>query len=581
VRHTSPAVDARRVDQSAATLDVHGLAPGTRALWVRGFLVEHASAADVPCRLTAWTAPAGVGTPLLWSRDEHVVWAYLGTHHPRTVAADALSPEWVRRVLREPALVDELPGVFAFLAHDQRTGALVVAADRLGVQGVYWTDRAGGGWTFSSHLLWLLDAVGHDGAVDDGAFVEHMGFGYTIDPRTVVYRGVRRLGAGSHLRADRDGIRETRHWSPPNVGDVPPHATSPAWLDGLAESVHRASRSAMTGERMVVGMTAGKDSLCLASALASCETPVAGTFGVDGCADRVQGQRLGTYLGWPSTTWSVCAAEEFEAWAVHVAEHSAGLATASYVDMAAFVGTKVPPGSAFVMGEGGECVRDFFLRGEQAPLETLRRDYTTPEDYLRRTLAPRYAQTIRGVGHALVRDARTSLGDGGAMTDEEFAIRFYRRTRMPGNFAARNALLGVLRPKLSPFLDNAFIDGSYGVSAGWHACSRLHRELIARARVDLLPYFDAPLRTTTTTQEWPARFGGATGQVVYALLDGSLGWCDDVLDAGGVRALCRETMERPSRAIYHLLRVLSFTLARRALREAAPAWRDRSEWVAL
>jgi hypothetical protein len=153
--------------------------------------------------------------------------------------------------------------------------------------------------------------------------------------------------------------------------------------------------------------------------------------------------------------------------------------------------------------------------------------------------------------------------------DAAFALRFYRYQRMPGNFSLRHAVLSSLRSKISPFLDNGFMDCTYNLEPEWYADSRLHRELIAHTRADLLHFFDAPVKATQTVQEWPFRFANGIGRETYRMLDELLLLCDDVFCAQGVLDLCRSTTERPTRALYHLFRILSFAVARRILRVEA------------
>jgi hypothetical protein len=140
---------------------------------------------------------------------------------------------------------------------------------------------------------------------------------------------------------------------------------------------------------------------------------------------------------------------------------------------------------------------------------------------------------------------------------------------MPGNFSLRHAVLGTLRPRVNPFLDSQFLDKAFRMGVRWHENSSLHRAIIAHARPALLPFFDAPVQTVKTVQEWPSRFRGSIGRLICRKLDKLLPECDDVFDVSGVRAFCNHTISYPSRAIYHLLRLLSFAETRRILRSEA------------
>jgi hypothetical protein len=528
--------------------------------WAIGCMFEsRPQASDTLGRLSVWLAEPGTGTPLLWFRDERFIWAYLGTQDPFARSQDILSPRWLERLFTQPGLARELSGVFALFAEDLRDNTFVAVNDRLGVQAIHYAREESGTWRVSTHLMWLMLAMGHDGTVNDEGFLAHMGFGYTTDAETTVYRGISKLAPAGCLRLSDERARQETYWSPP----TPAGAMTGAEIPDLAADLRDAMETTLAREGAVLGLTAGKDSLCLASVLDADESVLAGTFGMPDCADQVQAGQLSTELGVRRIAGTVCAAADFPSWMTHIAFQSAGLTTASYVDMAAFVGTHLPPGWMFIMGEGGECVRDFFNGGNSRPLETLTQTYMTAPEHIQATLASRYDAELQDYPRNLLARAQTAAGQP---DDETFALHFYRHQRMPGNFSLRHAVLAPLRGRVNPFLDTRFIDKAYGMGMQWYENSSLHRAIIAHARPALLPFFDAPLQTARTVQEWPARFAGGIGAVVSDTLDKLLPACDDVFDVEGVRTLCRETISRPSRAIYHLLRVVSFVEARRLLR---------------
>jgi hypothetical protein len=533
-----------------------------RQMWATGLMAESVLGDRGPdWRLRVWPAEIGVGTPLLWSAAGPIGWAYLGAQRPASVSPDVFSPQWMVRVFREPDLARQLTGTFALLAVNHDSGELLAIGDRLGVQAVHYARDEEGTWRCSTHLMWLLLTMGHDGAVNDSGFLAHMAHGYATSPRDCVYQGIRKLPPATALTLSEAGLKEVRYWSPLECGTV----AGPPVVEDLTEALRSATGAGVANDRIVLGLTAGRDSLCLSSIVVPDSQPLTGTFGVAGCADQLQGDRLSRHLAWPHVAGAVCAVNEFPTWAFHVAFHSAGLATASYVDMAAFVGTHVPPGLSFVMGEGGESVREPWGDGEPQ-LQTLQRDYMTPAEYLCVTLR-KFPGGERGDYPGwLLRKALTGMAGVDQLT---LALHFFRSISIPGELSLRHDVLGALRPKLSPFLDTRFMEGAYGLRPEWFAGSKLHRTIIAKARPDLLPFFDAPACSSRTVQDWPARFAGSLGAVVYDLLDRALPYCDDVFEGNGVRALCQETAARPSRAVYHLYRVLSFALARRILRSEA------------
>jgi hypothetical protein len=535
-----------------------------RQTWATGLMAESVPGDHGPqWRLRVWPTETGVGTPLLWSSAGPISWAYLGAQRPASVSPDVFSPQWVARVFRKPDLARQLTGTFALLAVNHDSGELLAIGDRLGVQAVYYARDEAGTWRCSTHLMWLLLAMGHDGAVSDSGFLDHMAYGYATSPRDCVYQGIRKLPPATALTLSEAGLKEVRYWAPPESGSV----AGPPAVEDLTEALRSATAAGVANDRIFLGLTAGRDSLCLSSVVvADGRQLLTGTLGVAGCADQLQGGRLSRYLAWPHAAGGVCAVNEFPTWAFQVAFHSAGLATASYVDMAAFVRTHVPPGLSLVIGDGGPCVRDPFSDDGQPQLQKLQRDYMTPAEYLCGTVTKFRGSESGDYPGGLVRQA---LAETARLDQWTLALHFYRSIRMPGNFSLRHAVLASMRPLLSPFLDTRFVEGAYGLAPEWFAASKLHRTIIAKARPALLPFFDAPARSGRTVQDWPARFAGGLGAVVYDLLDQTLPYCDDVFVPDGVRALCQETAARPSRAVYHLFRVLSFAMARRILRSEA------------
>jgi len=133
---------------------------------------------------------------------------------------------------------------------------------------------------------------------------------------------------------------------------------------------------------------------------------------------------------------------------------------------------------------------------------------------------------------------------------------------MPGNFSQRHTILSVLRPKISPFLHPRFVDLAYGLPPSCYTGSSLHREIIEHTNPNLLALFDQPARSDRSLQDWHERFTSTTGDAIAVALAQALPACDDVLDVDATMELLEQNRRKPSRAIYHLLRVLSFALAR-------------------
>jgi hypothetical protein len=524
--------------------------------WATGWMLSriNVSGSDT-FQISVWRAEAGTGTPVLSASNDRLAWVYFGAQPPPQLQDVASSTDWVERFLENSRIADDLSGVFALLALDRRTGRIAVAGDRLGVQPVYYVLDRGGVSHISTHLMWLLVATEHDGSVDDESFFSHFSFGYAISDTHTAYRNVLRLPPAAHLVSDCGRCTVEKYWERSDVSTAPQ-------IPELVAALQQSMRPTAGNSPVFLPLTAGKDSLCLASIVHEDLQMSAGTFGAPQCADRIQGEQIAADLDVRYRAGGLCSAASLQRWMAYVALHSGGLATASYVDMARFVGTIVPPRATVVLGEGGECVREFFRTGE-GPVDALSRSYMTPVELLRGSLAERFADGLDSYPGSLLDSARRHSRQH---DDEAFAVEFYRSVRMPGNFSLRHAVLSTLRPKVSPFLDSTFIKSTYGLPTRWFRNSALHRTIVETVRPAWLRFFDHPVTGGATTQNWEARMRGAVGRQLASTLANDLHWCDDVFDAAGVRDLMARTAARPDRAMHHLLRVGSFAAGRRLLR---------------
>ena len=512
-----------------------------------------------------WKAANGHGTPFLWSEEGAPMWGYLGTRHPRASSPTVLSPVWLRQIFDHPALIAQMPGVFGLVVVDREQRRTLVACDRLGIQSVYYTKTHTGDWMVSTQGMWLLLASGCDGTVNDEAFFSYVGFGYNINATPGLYTGIDRLQPGGYLVIQNARLHTGTYWTPPeltgDLGDDFPGGDVPT----LAQYLRAAVETTLV-EKPFLGLSAGKDSLCIASVLEPDTAMLSGTFGMPGCSDRVQGEALASRLGWPHGAFNVASVTEFADRVTHLAFYSAGMATSSYVDFVAFIDQCIPPEAAYIMGEGGECVRDFFRMEGGTFMDKLVQVYTTPIEYLRATLNERFYTALDDYPTNIIDMAKAAAEQP---DDDIFFVHFYRYQRMFGNFGPRHDVLSALRARVCPFEDAQFIEATYRLKTSYYTGSGVHRAIIAHARPDLLPFFDHPIQLNQHIQDWQTRFANGTGRVVRQLLADTLPLCEDVFNRAGVLTLCDVNMQSPSRAIYHLLRLLSFAVARRIVRREA------------
>lgn len=495
-------------------------------------------------RFMNWEADGGEGTPAVAGDSPPYRWLWFGANCP------VRTPEAVARLLRDTSSLRSFPESWALFAQDSRTGKTIVAADRLGTQPIFYRVERGVSF-WSTNLMWLLRATGHDGAYDPGGLADHLGFGHAIEPGRQVYAGVSRLPAGAFAEIASGQTRISHYWSQPEIGlsgDFDPHEAV-AVLRAAGRTPERAS---------VFGLTAGKDSLCLAAA----SEPAEGfTFGTRDSDDSRQGAMVAAALRWPYRSAGLCPAERFEHWAEWIAAHSGGLTTAAYVDKLDAVAFCVPRGAAFVMGCGAGCVRNswpgpYTWETGDSAVAGIRERYTTPRELMDRTLRSGFLPAEPYPDELLERAGLT--GGHPALAVK----RFYRGVRMPGNFSQRHSILAPLRTKLAPLCHSAFIDRTYHLTPEWYENVSVHRAVISAAQPELLPFFDQPVRGGASSQDLSARTQGELRGVLCDLIEDCLPDAPPCWDGEGILGLLNERTPSP-RAPYYLLRVVSLLAAAR------------------
>jgi len=115
-----------------------------------------------------------------------------------------------------PDALARFRGMFAFAIYDERTGALALARDPLGIKPIYVMPR-GRGVLFASELKALVAAVGPELTIDPGALVASTMFYFLPDEQCAV-KGVFKLPPGSWAEWRADGThRAGRYWEPAEV----------------------------------------------------------------------------------------------------------------------------------------------------------------------------------------------------------------------------------------------------------------------------------------------------------------------------------------------------------------------------
>ncbi|HVD53545.1 MAG TPA: asparagine synthase (glutamine-hydrolyzing) [Propionibacteriaceae bacterium] len=134
------------------------------------------------------------------------------------------------------AALPRFRGMFAFALYDERTGALTLARDPLGIKPMYVMPR-GGGMLFASELKALVAAVGPELSVNAEALVASTLF-YFLPEEQCALNGVFKLPPGSWAEWRADGSSQAgRYWEPAEEAQAAAAGQSADLAQVLEESV--------------------------------------------------------------------------------------------------------------------------------------------------------------------------------------------------------------------------------------------------------------------------------------------------------------------------------------------------------
>ncbi|MFB9777321.1 N-acetylglutaminylglutamine amidotransferase [Brevibacterium otitidis] len=162
---------------------------------------------------------------------------------------------------REQAL-DRLQGMFALAIHEEDTGRVFLARDRMGVRPLYYAE-VGGAFRFASTLPALLAAGGIDTRIDLVALNHYMTFHAVVPAPFTMLAGVRKLPPATYLWIETDGAQtQTQYWEP-RYGTPAEKAdwTDTDWQDAILDSLRTAVRRRLVADVPVgVLLSGGLDS---------------------------------------------------------------------------------------------------------------------------------------------------------------------------------------------------------------------------------------------------------------------------------------------------------------------------------
>ncbi len=452
-------------------------------------------------------------------------------------------------VIMEDNSIDEikkqlcsLDGVFQFVIHDKSNKCTYFGCDRIGVGKFYFKEEVN---RQSLFLLSSLHLYPSSLNIDNEGLIFQLAFGYHVKPHPFIYKDIFSTDGGTLYRYNHTNgnIDEDKYWEGSIDSSIVDY--SKIFSDSVNHGTHLNNLS--------LGLTAGKDSLAILSCFKKKGRGY--SLGSLDSADVCQGKKIADFLQMPWKHIQLCNRNELLENLRHISRYSGGLATGSYVDMVEmFKHTDL--NSGFIMGEGGECVRDFFKLNSDINDFKIFHNYLTPFKILSNYLINFPFYTEEEYFNACFAPV---LKQSNVNSLDEFSSYFYRNCRMPGNFSLRHQILAPLRDKISPFLNGKFIDATYTLPLNSFKNSAIHREVIMMFNDKLLPFFDFPLKSNISTQNWSERLQGDLLKEILEIVSLNVKEFDGLIKERSVNDLISSS-SKEERLYYFLLRIVSLKM---------------------
>jgi asparagine synthase (glutamine-hydrolysing) len=217
--------------------------------------------------------------------------------------------------------VRHLRGMFAFALWDARHEELFVARDRVGKKPLYYTLTPAGTFVFGSELKSLLEHPEVTREVDEEALDAYLAFGYVPDPLSI-FRGVRKLPPGHHLRFARGRLHVEPYWDF-GFGEEAEERPEGVWLEELRELLAEAVRVRLVADvPLGAFLSGGVDSSAVVGLMARATDAPVKTFSIGFREDsfdelayaRLTAQRFGTDHHEFVVTPDICGVVDELAW---------------------------------------------------------------------------------------------------------------------------------------------------------------------------------------------------------------------------------------------------------------------------
>jgi hypothetical protein len=431
---------------------------------------------------------------------------------------------------------------FQLFVWSKQKKQLVTIVDYLGVGSNYVLKGEDGTYVFFSNFL-FLEKLGSQLKLSINNLYTYLLLGYQVKPMELPYKNV-----SSH----QGSTIYNYSFNKCSINKIKVDS-SELKIKKIATTIKNNYKVSSLNNKLFFGATAGKDSLALMSLINETDiTFIAGNFGHVLSDDVIQGEKISSYLDLTYTYCKNVDGKEFQYYSNEIASISGGLSTCSYVDMLKFIDTTIPVDYTYVMGEAGECYRDFFENNKE--ISSSIEKYLTPSKFLEQCLHIS-KHKINNLKNKLFEDINTFY-KGNSVS--EILRDFYCNGRMPGNFSNRTKLINRYRNKSSPFLNLNLLRNISNLSDELFQNETIHRELIkSKKSNEWFIFFEEPFKSNFDSQNWDERIKGDIGKTIKNIIDNMSIVSENLINKKGLNKLLTDEIIKPSRGIYLILRIIS------------------------
>lgn len=192
-----------------------------------------------------------------------------------------------------PRLFEHLEGTFVLLLHDADRGVTLAGADPMGV-GLLHYARLGDDVLLASEAKAFTAHPRFAARLDEQAFAEMATLGRIMSGRCF-FADVRLVAQGCHLEIDQSRVSEVRHWRPADAAGG--ELRGAAYVDHLAATMEELGGECYSGDGVLLPLTGGLDSRCLAAAAPRRGAARAITFGGPGDDDVRRARQIARVTG--------------------------------------------------------------------------------------------------------------------------------------------------------------------------------------------------------------------------------------------------------------------------------------------